>query len=182
MSDRSVARRYAAALFDVSKKNGRPDQAGDDLSALVQLIDGHAELKNVFETPAVPASAKKEIIASLIRAAGNVSDEVQRLATMLAERDRLMLLPEVQAAYAERLLTEKRVVPAEVTTATPLSDATRASLARALGAATGSQVILNERVDPSIVGGLIARVGSLVFDASVTRQLERLRQQLTTSN
>jgi len=182
VSDRSVARRYASALFDVVRKNGQADRAGEELSALVRMVSEHTELQTVLETPAVPASVKKEIMTALLTAAGTVSDEVKRLVTMLAERDRLALLADLQSAYAERLLAEKKVLPAEITTATPLSDATRAALSRALGSATGSQVVLNERVDPSIVGGLIARVGSLVFDASVTRQLERLRQQLTTSN
>ena len=166
----------------MAKKNGQADRAGEELTGLTRAVEGHAELSNVLGTPAVPASVKTEIMTALLKAAGEVSDEVKRLILMLAERDRLGLLGELQAAYADRLLAEKRVVPAEITTATPLSDATRAALSRALASATGSQIILNERVDPAIVGGIIARVGSLVFDASVTRHLERLRQQLTTSN
>jgi F-type H+-transporting ATPase subunit delta len=101
---------------------------------------------------------------------------------MLAERDRLGLLSQLQAVYAERLLEDKKIVPAEVVTASPLSAENRAALGKALGSATGSEVRLTERVDPDIVGGVIARVGSLVFDGSVTRQLERLRQKLATNN
>ena len=182
MSDRSVARRYAAALFDVAGRAGRSDRAGGELASLLQTIDGHAELRQVLETPAVPAHVKKEIVSKLLAAAGGFSDEVTRLATMLAERDRLSALRDVHAAYQERLLEEQKIVPADVITASPLSDASRAALTRALGQATGRQVMLNERVDPAIVGGVIARVGSMVFDGSITRQLERLRQKLATNN
>jgi len=182
VSERSVARRYAAALFDVARKAGQSDRAGEELQALMRTVEGHDELRRVLDTPAVPAHVKKEIISSILKTSGGYSDEVSRLALMLAERDRLALLGQVQAVYAERLLEDKKIVPAEVVTASPLSDENRAALTKALGAATGSEVRLTERVDPAIVGGVIARVGSLVFDGSVTRQLERLRQKLVTNN
>ena len=182
VSDRSVARRYAGALFDVARKAGHTDRAGEELQALVRTVEGHDELRRVLATPAVPAQIKREIVSSLLRASGGYSDEVSRLAVMLAERDRLGLLSQLQAVYAERLLADKKIVPAEVVTASPLSDDNRAALVRALGAATGSEVRLTERVDAAIVGGVIARVGSLVFDGSVTRQLERLRQKLATNS
>ena len=182
MSDRSVARRYAAALFEVARKAGHTDRAGEELLALVGIIEGHDELRRVLESPAIPAPVKKEIISSLLKASGGVSEEISRLVLMLAERDRLGVLNQIQTVYAARLLEEKKIVPAEVVTASPLSDENRAALTRALGSATGSEVRLTERVDPAIVGGVIARVGSLVFDGSVTRQLERLRQKLATNN
>lgn len=182
MSDQSIARRYAAALFDVAHKAGRADKAGEELASVVKTIAGHAELRRVLETPAVPAHIKKQIVSELLKAAGGFSDETTRLVLMLADRDRLDVLANLEKAYGERLLDDKKIVPAEVVTAAPLSEANRAALAKALGSATGRQVTLTEKVDPSIVGGVIARVGSLVFDASVTRQLEKLRQKLATNN
>lgn len=182
MSERTVARRYAAALFDVVHATGEAVRAGEELAALANTIDDHAELRQVFETPTVPIAVKTAIMEALLDAAGGVSPEVTRLLVMLAERNRVGVLRDVQAAYAQRLLAAQRVVPAEVVTATPLSDASRSALSRALGAATGGDIRLTERVDPAIVGGVIARVGSLVFDASVTRHLERLREQLITNN
>ena len=173
-----MARRYAAALFDVALKTGHADRAGDELIAIARIVGGHAELRTLLATPAVPAATKKDIMTAVIETGGGVSAEVLRLVAMLAERDRLGVLPELQRAYADRLLEYRKVVPAEVVTASPLTDGSRAALTAALGAATGSQVTLNERVDPAIVGGIIARVGSMVFDGSVTRQLERIRQNL----
>jgi len=182
VSDRSIARRYAAALFDVAKKSGQADRAGDDLNSIARTIDGHAELSRVLATPSVPAQVKKQIMAEVLKAAGTFSSEATRLVLMLAERDRLGVISELQSAYSERLLEEKKIVPAEVVTASPLSDASRSALKQALGAATGRDVTITERVDPSIVGGVVARVGSLVFDGSVVRQLDKLRQKLATNN
>jgi F-type H+-transporting ATPase subunit delta len=97
---------------------------------------------------------------------------------MLADRDRLMLLSEVRAAFEARLRQERHVLQAEVVTAVPLPESQRDSLVAALRQAAGSDLALTERVDPAIIGGVIARVGSLVFDGSVTRQLERMKQRL----
>jgi F-type H+-transporting ATPase subunit delta len=100
------------------------------------------------------------------------------LLRLLADRDRLGLLAEVGHAFAERLLELRRVVPAEIVTAVPLGETRRAALAEALARATGRTVTITERVDPAIIGGVVARVGSLVFDGSITRQIERMREQL----
>lgn len=177
MSDRSVARRYAAALFDVVKAAGSTDQSGRDLSAFAGMVAGHVQLRQVLETPAIPAARKKAIIDALA-AAAHVGPEVRRTLLMLAERDRLSILDALVAAYSQRLLEERRILPAEVVTAAPLSDNARAALTDALGKATGSTVTLTERVDPAVIGGIVTRVGSTVFDGSVSRQLERLRQKL----
>jgi F-type H+-transporting ATPase subunit delta len=178
MTARSAARRYAAALFDVTRKTGSEERAGRDLSGLAGLVAGHAELARVVSSPAIPASVKLNIVTALMDAAGDVAPEVRRMVTMLAERDRLGSLSAVSAAFGERLLEGRRVVQAEVVTAVPLSEANRAALGAALGRATGQTVTLSERIDPSILGGVVARVGSTVYDGSVTRQLERLRETL----
>lgn len=181
MSVRSVARRYAAALMDVARKAGSEERAGEDLAELARTISGHRELVNVLASPTVPAAVKRDILASLMSATGVGSEEVRRVVIMLADRERLGLLPELAEAFADRLLDAKKIVRADVVTAVPLSPSGRAALAEALGRATGKAVTMTERVDPAIVGGVVARVGTFVYDGSVTRQLERLREQLTHS-
>jgi len=177
-----AARRYAAALFDVTEKNRSSDRAERELTDLAQALLSHAELSRVIASPAVPASVKKTIVTEIIKKAGVVSAEVQRVVAMLADRDRLDIVSDVASAYASRVMDARRVVRAEVTTALPLSAATRTALGEALGRATGREVTITERVDPAIVGGIVARVGSVVYDGSVTRQLERLRERLTQGN
>jgi F-type H+-transporting ATPase subunit delta len=98
---------------------------------------------------------------------------------MLAERDRLALLPDVAAAYHTRLLDHQRVVEAHVTTAAPLPADRADALARSLAERTGRQVRVTTAIDPSLVGGVVARIGTTVYDGSVARHLERLRERLT---
>ena len=173
----SIARRYAAALFDVTKKAGLTDEAGRELSAIAALLTGHDELRRVVETPAVPADRKKAIVEALLTP-GRASDAVRRMFVMLAERDRLTLAPAIATAFEAKRLAEQRVVRAEVVTAAPLAEPTRAALARALSRVTGADVTITTRQDPEILGGVIATVGSVVYDGSVTGQLQRLRQKL----
>ena len=174
---RAISRRYAVALFDVIGTGGDLDRAARDLDAASRVIDGHAQLRKVLETPAVPASKRRAIVEQVFED-GDLMPEVRRLLILLADSDRVVLLPEIAQAFADRLMQLRRVVPAEVVTAMPLDPRHREEIATALGRATGAQVTLTERVDPEIVGGLVARVGSLVFDGSLTRQVERMRERL----
>jgi F-type H+-transporting ATPase subunit delta len=104
---------------------------------------------------------------------------VGKLLTLLADRDRLALLPEIATAYQDRLMSHANVVRAEVVTAIGLPADRVAALQQGLAAATGRQVQLETRVDPSIIGGAITRIGSMVYDGSVTRQLEKMKEALT---
>ena len=178
MSLRTVARRYAGALFDVAKKNQTLDAVERHLAGVGELFDGHPELRRVLEMPSVPAPKKRAIVDALLEKAAGIDGEVRQLLRMMAERNRLALLPQVSAAFAARLRQERHVLQAEIVTAVPLPAAQRDTLSAALRRATGSELTMTERVDPSIIGGVVARVGSLVFDDSVTRQLERMKQQL----
>jgi F-type H+-transporting ATPase subunit delta len=173
-----VGRRYAGALFDVAAKKGDAGAPEHDLRAFRDLVAGHPELARVLDTPAVPPQKKRAIVEALVAKMDLRDPEVGRLLLMLAERDRLALLPDVLDAYVERLMASRRVVTADVTTAMPLAEPQRAALATALTKASGSDVTIRETVDPSIVGGVIARVGSVVFDGSVVTQIARMRQKL----
>jgi F-type H+-transporting ATPase subunit delta len=173
-----IARRYAAALFDVVEKNGTRERNRTELEGIAKLVADHEELEKVFESPSVPASKKRAVADAILTAAGGTAVELRRLLLMLADHHRLGLVGEISRSFSERAMQASRVMPAEVVTAAPLDADGRAALAAALGRATGSEITITERVDPTIVGGVVARVGSVVFDGSVTRQIERLRQKL----
>jgi F-type H+-transporting ATPase subunit delta len=177
MTLRTIAKRYAQALFDVVHKHGNADRAESDLNGFRDLINSHDDLRRALESPAVPVSRKQTIIDALWTAAHGASEDVHRLLRVMAERDRFTMIDEVAAAYTARLQKSRNVLAAEVVTAVPLADEKRAALTQALGRAAGAQLMVTERVDPDIIGGVVARVGSLVFDGSVTRQLEKLKQQ-----
>jgi F-type H+-transporting ATPase subunit delta len=182
MSAARAAGRYAVALFDVSQKTGSTDATAQSLEQLQSVISSHTELSRALASPAIPVTIKRDIVLAVVDAVGGAPAEFRRMMAMLAERDRLADLPAVVEAFTERLMDARRVLRADVVTAVPLSDASREALTAALGRASGKSVTLNARVDPAIIGGIIARVGSFVYDASLTRQLERMRDTLTTNN
>jgi F-type H+-transporting ATPase subunit delta len=179
MTSRSAATRYARALFDVALKEADVQQAGRDLDSFAQLVAGNPQLERVLANPAIPAPRKRALIDELLTRAGTVSSPVAKLLKLLADRDRLALLPELAAAYRTRLMAHANVVRAEVITAVSLPADRVAALQQGLATATGRQVQLEHRVDPSIIGGAITRIGSTVYDGSVTRQLEKMREALT---
>ena len=181
MTSRAAATRYARALFDVALQEADVQQAGRDLDGFVRIVAGNAQLERVLTNPAIPAPRKRALIESLLEKAGEVSSPVAKLLKLLADRDRLVLLPELASAYRARLMEHAKVVRAEVTTAIGLPADRVAALQQGLAIATGREVQLENRVDPSIIGGAITRIGSTVYDGSVTRQLERMKEALTQS-
>jgi F-type H+-transporting ATPase subunit delta len=178
MTTRVVARQYAHALFDVAQRSGQLDRVGRALADFGQIVVSHADLAKVFASAAVPIQQKKAVVQAVLQALGGVSVELERLLLLLADRDRLMLVGEIGAVFSERAMNADRVVRAEITSAVALDGNAQAALGRALGTAMGRQVTITERVDPALVGGLVAKVGSVVFDGSIARQIERLREKL----
>lgn len=177
MSRRRSATPYAKALFEVASQEGRVEAVATEVDDLARMFRDHADLARVLTHPAVPPRAKRDAMDRLTEAAG-VSVPVRKLMSMLADRDLLALLPELQEQYRARLLTHLRIVEAKVTTAVPLTGAQAAAVEQGLSRASGKQVRLTSAVDPTIIGGVVAQMGSLVFDGSVARQLERMRERL----
>lgn len=179
MTSRAAGTRYARALFDVARKEGDVQQAGQELASFAEFISRHDALEKIFSNPAIPATKKKAVVEQLLAHAGSMSPVVRKLLLLLAERDRLVLLRDITAAYQNRLMEHAKVVRAEIVTAIGLPADRVAALQQGLAQATGRQVQLESRVDPSIIGGAIARVGSTVYDGSVTRQLQKMKEALT---
>lgn len=182
MTSRAAAKRYARALFDVTRTEGADLQRVErELADFARLVATHAALQRALMNPAVPAPRKRAAVEQLLARAGLLVP-VAKLLMLLAERDRLALLPDLVEAYRERLLDHQQVVRAEVITAAPLPSDRVAALQSGLARATGRQVQLDTRVDESLVGGAVARLGGTVYDGSVTRQLEKMKEALTSAS
>ncbi len=178
MTAHPAARRYARALIDVALKEQIDlSRVEDDLDGFADLLRQHTTLDHVLANPAVPAPRKRAVVAELTSRLRLVP-VVAKLLTLLAERDRLALLPDLRAAYRAQRLAHQQVVWAEVTTAVPLTAERVEATKRGLERVTGRDVVLETKVDPAILGGVVARVGSTVYDASVTRQLAKIRNTL----
>ena len=179
MTSRAAASRYARALFDVTLKEGADvEKVQRELDQFVSLFRSHEVLSQTLGNPAIPASKKVAVVKALLDRAGSVSPTLAKLILLLAERDRLILLPDVLRTYRERLMDHQKVVRGEVTTAIALPPDKLRALEQGLQQATGRRVVLKSRVDPSIIGGVITRLGSTVYDGSVTTQLQKMKQSL----
>ena len=178
MTAKTAANRYARALFEVGVKEQADLQAIEQqLGAFVDLVRQHAMLENVLLNPAVPAPRKRATVAALVMGAGLLS-MVEKLLVLLGERDRLVLLPDLLAAYRDRLIDHQHVVRADVATASPLAPDRANAIERSLARVTGRTVRLSTRVEPALIGGIVARVGGTVYDASISAQLQKMRQRL----
>jgi F-type H+-transporting ATPase subunit delta len=178
MTNSTAANRYARALLDVAvREKGDIDQIEQELASFVDLFARYPALERVFLNPVVPVPRKRRAMDTLTTRAG-VTPILAKLLGLLAERDRLVLVPDLLAAYRDRLLDYRHVVRAEVTTPTPLAPDRAKSIQASLARLTGRTVALSTRVDPAIIGGVVTRIGSTVYDASLTRHLERMKEKL----
>lgn len=178
MSVRTSANRYAKALFDVSlQEKADLTKIAQDISAFAELLASNSELRLASERVGVPDTARKALMAQVADRLG-VADQVKKLLVVLTETRKLNLVTDLAEAFRERLLAHQNIVRADVTSAVALSpDKTRA-LADSLSKVTGKKVEMQVSVDPELLGGVVARIGSTVYDGSVKTQLQRLRQEL----
>jgi F-type H+-transporting ATPase subunit delta len=180
MTARTAAARYARALLDVAAKESVDlDTIARELDDFINFLKAQPALERQLLNPAVPAPRKRAAMVEITRL-GAVSTIVAKLLVLLADRDRLVLLPDLAIAYHDMLAERQQVVRAEVTSADPLPRERVDAIEKRLAALTGKRVAMTTRVDKEIIGGVVARVGSTVYDASIATQLQKIRERLTT--
>jgi F-type H+-transporting ATPase subunit delta len=178
MSLRTSANRYARALFDVAlAENTELNKVGRDLSELTALLTENTELRLAAQRTGVPDAARVAVMDQISDRLG-VAPQVKKLVAMLTQGRRLELMKDLSEAYNERLLAHQKIVRADVTSAAPLSPQQTSALAESLAKVTGKKVELSVSVDPALLGGIVATIGSTVYDGSVRTQLQRMRQEL----
>ena len=177
MSMRSSAARYAKALLDVAIKESDPERAEKELASFVELVQQHPDLQRTFANPVVSAADKRAVVQQILDRL-KPTTPAGKLVLLLATRGRLALLPDLLDVYRERLMEHRNVLSAEVTTAVALSPDRVAQLQHRLAAATGRTVTMTTKVDASIIGGVVTRIGSTVYDGSVATQLARVKDRL----
>jgi F-type H+-transporting ATPase subunit delta len=177
MSVETVARRYATALADVVLKNGEVEIVKSELKTWEDLIKTNPDLQSAFANPSIAHLSKEKVLEGLL-VKTRPSKTTANFLRILLKNGRLTELHEINEKFAAVLGERSGVVSAEVTSARPLSEAEKAEFQANLAKMTGKKVTLNFNINESIIGGVVTRVGSTVYDGSVKTQLETLKQQL----
>lgn len=173
MKDHLVARRYAVAFVDAVGP-GELEAAVEEIKALAAAFAESRPFRAVMANPAVPAEVKEKILGEILEKAG-VSGKTASAAGIILANGRMALLPDI-ASQAEKISFDRLgKVMVEVTSALELGPSELGELERRLGEITGRKAVLEMRVDPSLIGGIVARIGSLVYDGSVRNQLRALK-------
>lgn len=177
MSVETIARRYGTALADVVLKTGETETVKSELKAWEEMMAASADLQSALANPAIAHADKEKVLESLITKA-NPSRTTANFLRVLLRNGRLTDLAEINDKFAAVLEERSGHVAAEVISARELSADQKGELKANLERLTGKQVQLNFSIDESIIGGVVTRVGSTVYDGSVRTQLENLKEQL----
>jgi len=169
-----VATRYAGALFDLALESGSLDAVNTDLKRFAQMIEESADLRRLIRSPAFSAEEQLRAVSALLDGAG-IGGLVANFIKVSAKNRRLFILPDVIRAFSQLLARHRGEVSAEVTSAEPLSDKHVSELKAALKASLGKDVTIDATVDPSLIGGLIVKVGSRMIDGSLRTKLNSLK-------
>ena len=169
--------RYARALADVTLERGTSEQVKMELAEFVKLLEESADLRNFLASPAVARMNKHGVVGKLVSALW-AGETLRNFLLVVVDNRRTGELEEIQRAYEKELQARLGITRAEVASAAELSADEKARLTQALEKITGRRVEAEYRLDPGLIGGAVARVGSSVYDGSVRSQLERLRARL----
>jgi F-type H+-transporting ATPase subunit delta len=180
LSLQTVARRYATALADVAIERREEREVQTELEQWASLLEANPQLKEVFANPTVAYDQKRTVLEELI-SRSRVRETTGSFLRVLLKNQRLSQLREVVVRFRAVLDERAGVVAANVTTARPIPEELKNTLHETLTAATGQKVQLSFTTDETIIGGLVARIGSTIFDGSVQSHLERLSEGLAGS-
>jgi F-type H+-transporting ATPase subunit delta len=177
----TVVNTYARAFADVvMEKSLDPAQTLAEARQVASLLSESKVLRDVWDNPSIPAEQKRNVLDAIVQRTG-MSRPVRNFTAVLIDKGRTRFLPEIVEQFAQELNHRLGFADAEIITARELAPEERKALEGDLARVTGKQIRAHYDRDPALLGGAVARVGSTVYDGSVKGQLERIRQQLTSS-
>lgn len=169
-----IARPYAAALFDLATEAKSLGEIEASLNDVSDLIGNSDDFSNFLSSPAIPADVKSAAIDAIV-AKAKLPDMVANFLRLIAKNGRLFALPAIMSSFRALSAKARGEISAEVTSAAPLSKAQLNALADTLKAKAGKSVTLDTRVDPSLIGGLVVKVGSQMIDTSLKTKLTAMK-------
>jgi F-type H+-transporting ATPase subunit delta len=174
----AVAQRmYARALFEAAQEAGRLDRVAEDLAAIAAAVEEVPELGGFLRNPQVDPPEKASVLAEV---ASGADELVRNFVRLVAEKGRAGELPEMNGELAALVARAQRRLTVELETAVELSDDEASSIVRTIEEASGRSVEATRTVDPSLIGGIVLKIGSFRADGRVRGRLERLRRELAT--
>jgi F-type H+-transporting ATPase subunit delta len=173
-----VAEPYAQAIMSVAQSNNLTDRFGDEVRSLLNLIENSPDLRDFLTNPVVKEPAKKAVLRQIL---GEDSHPyLVNFLMLLVDKRRVIFLEKICEQYLKLLRKLKNTVLAEVSSATELNEEQRQAVADRVKALTGAQEVeLKTKVAPDLIGGVVIKVGSQIFDASLRGQLRRIGYNLS---
>jgi len=172
-----ASRRYAKALLDVLYP-AKAEMGLDQLKGFSAMLAQQSDARLVFDNPTVSAEHRKDLL-NKIGDALKLETPIRNFLGILIDRNRLDLLNEIISTYSAALDDRQGIAEAHVTSALELNSAQQAEVAAKLQAVTGKKIRMQVSIDPALIGGLVAQVGSTIYDGSIRQQLQTFRESLT---
>jgi len=174
MSD--VIHGYAQALFQIAQAEGALEQVEDELFRFARILENETRLREALTDPSLPSEQRTKMVEELL---GNkATPHTTNVIAFIVQQGRARELPKIIDSLVQLAAEERHKAVAEVRSATPLDEPQRETLKEAITRATGKQVELKVLVDPSVLGGLLVRVGDQVFDGTVRRRLQMAKEHI----
>jgi F-type H+-transporting ATPase subunit delta len=170
-----IAQVYARALFEVAKEQDKLDLVREQLGQFADALNENGDLRVFFFSPYFSTQEKKD---GLKGALVDADPAIVNFLEALLERHRMPVIFRIRAEYGRLWDSENQLLPVEVTSAVGLDEATVKSIGERIGQQTGQRVELTSKVDPSILGGIVLRVGNSILDASIKHRLDQLRKHV----
>jgi len=172
--DTGVAARYALALFELADEQRKLDQVANDLKSIDSMLAESPDLRRLLGNPVVSRADSGRVMNALLERAG--ADELtQKFIGLVSAKRRLFVLSGIIKAFLAELASRRGEVTAEIVSATRLTDSQNQALEAALRGAIGGKVALSVAVDPTLIGGLVVKVGSRMIDSSLKTQLQKMK-------
>jgi F-type H+-transporting ATPase subunit delta len=172
-----IARRYAKALIELGTEQGNLDGIVREIGDIAETIESSAELRGLIENPQIPRTARKAVLMD-VAARLNASPMTRNTIGILADGNRLRILPALALALREAADRRAGVLRAVVTSAQPLNEAYVQKLTQALESRFKKKVVVVREVDPKLLAGVVTRVGDTIIDGSLKARLDELKGQL----
>jgi len=173
----AIARRYAKALILIGKENGQAETYRDELDRIISLLDGERMLEQAVSNPLYNTASRRNVLQAVLEKL-DLSKVINSFLLLLFDKGRITYLRDVSTHYNKLADEQKGIVRADLISATKLSSESFEQIRNSLSKMTGKEVVLEAQEDPSLIGGVVTRIGDLVLDGSIKTQLQNMRESL----